>query len=77
MWNRWVSNPKVAGNFYPNVAVKIDLGKYRTLSNPLFLGENSLVQMLFCSGDQTADFWPLFLVAGALLHSVLQGAGAL
>ena len=67
----------MAGNFYPNVAVKIDLAKYRTSSNSLFLGENPFVQMLFCSGDQTAAFSPPFQVADALLHSVLQGAGAL
>ena len=52
----WISNPKVAGNFYPKVAVKIDIDKCRTSSNSLFLGENPLAQMRFCSGDQTAAF---------------------
>ena len=51
-----VSSPNVADNFYPSVAVKIELGKCRTSSNFLFLGKNPLVQMLFCSGDQTAAF---------------------
>ena len=46
---RWpviaLSNPKVASNFYPKVAVKIDVSKCSTSSNSLFLGDIPLAQM--------------------------------
>jgi len=38
-WLPSVSNRKVAGNFYPKVAVKNDRGKCSTSSNSLFFGD--------------------------------------
>ena len=42
--------------FEVKVMVKINVGKCSMSSNSLFLGDITLAQMHFCSGDQTMSF---------------------